>query len=357
MSRLTKKRVFHPNVNSMKRKLVAMCGVLSITVVGVVLLVLSRAAMIANPLEPEQATLTGNAYVQTSGNASNGTAVRFGPNIARGSASPGGTYADWYFSGGGLDSIEWTQVPVREPAPSLAADGLLHYYAYTFSTTNSTNVVGYGYAGFQSNGIFLGQQKGKIINFAFWGNSGGKTPSPGLLEVNNQESGGYRIAFPYAWAEGRTYQFQLKPGPSGIDASGKWWGLWVKDLDTGVTTFVGEERVATTINGLPSSQIEPHTGTFGEDLHWWRSLGGGTKYSCSNFQNSAMATIDVSANGGTILPSSFNAFTNSLQPSTDPNNGYKTTNCPVTVFTNASKDLQMNLGYWPTAASNFVENL
>ena len=343
--------------HSKKRNAITLFCLVSVSIVGAALLVLSHAATGTRSLEPETASLTGNAYVETATSASNGTYVRFGPNIAKGGASPGGTYADWYFPLKGLDSIEWTEVPIQDPATSLAADGLLHYYAYTFSVNNSTSAVGFGYAGFQSNGFFLGQQKGKIINYSFWGNLGGKSPSPGLLENNNQESGGSRIAFPFTWVVGHNYQFQLKPGPSGIEAAGKWWGLWVKDVNTNVTTYVGEELVPTTINGMPSTTIQPHTGAFGEDLHWWRSLGGGTKYSCSDFQYSSMATIDVTANGGTLLPSSFNAFTNSLQPSTDPNNGYKTTNCPVTEYTNSKYDLQMNLGYRPSAATNYVRGL
>lgn len=347
-------RRFYTGRPGTRRKVIAAVGIVSIAIVGAIVLVFSHADTSTKSVEPESAQLSGNAYIETKSDDSNNTHVRFGPNIAKGGASPGGTYADWLFPGSGLNSIEWTEVPIKEPAPSLLADGLLHYYAYTFSINNATSSVGYGYAGFQSNSYVQGQQKGKIVNFAIWGNSGGKSPSPGLLENNNQESGGSRIAFPFTWVEGHKYQFQLKQGPSGIEAAGKWWGLTVKDLNTNISTYIGEELVPTTINGLPSTTIQPHTGAFGEDLHWWRSLGGGSKYSCTDFQNSAMATIDVTANGGTTLPSSFDAYTNSLQPSTDPNNGYKTTNCPVTVYSNASKDLQMNLGYWPSAASDYT---
>jgi hypothetical protein len=325
--------------------------------VGAAIIVFSHASSPTATVNNTAMHESGNAYVATDTNASNGTFVMFGPNIAYGGASPGGTYADWYYPGSGLQSIEWTEVPVQDPAPSLAAEGLLHYYAYTFSLNNSTSAIGFGYAGFQTNGIFNGTQEGKVINFSFWGNTGGDSPSPGLVNPSNQESGGYQIMFPFVWTVSHKYAFQLKPGPGGTSSSGKWWGLYVQDLNTSVTTYVGEELMPTTIGGLDSSLIETHTGAFGEDLHWWNSLDGSTKYSCSDFQNSSMATINVTANGGTVKPSSFSAYTNSLQPSTDSDNGYKTTNCPVTNYTDTNNNVQMNLGYWSPEASNYLSSL
>jgi hypothetical protein len=323
---------------------------LLIALVGSIILVWGHAAGSARSAEAETPHPGGNTQVYGADNASSGNYVQFGPAIPFGKASPGGTYADWYYPGTGLASIEWTEVPIQDPPASLTSDGLLHYYAYTFSTNNATSAVGFGYAGFQTNGLFNGSFRGKVINFSMWGNTGGNSPSPGLVNANNQESGGYQIMFPFVWTTGHSYRFQLKPGPSGTDSQGKWWGLWVTDQSTGNQNFIGEERVATSIDGKDSSLLTPHTGAFGEDLHWWRSLNGSTKYKCSDFQKSSMATRSVTANNGAVKPNSFKAFTNSWQPSSDPGNGYATTNCAVSVYTDSSNNLQMNLGYWSPAA-------
>ncbi len=266
--------------------------------------------------------------------------------------SPGGTYSDWYFPARpGYQSLEWTFVPVQDPPSSLAQAGLLHYYAYNFSLVNSNGSVGTGYAGFQTNGIFNGAPEGKVINFSIWGSNGGN--SSGLINPANSESGGYQIMYKYPWTPGHKYRFQLKAGPSVNDSLGNWWGLWVSDENSGAVTFIGEQRVPATINGLSSTLWSGHTSMFGEDTHWWQTLNGDVKYtSCRNFQNSAMAALNISANGN-ILPSSLTKSTNSGGTNTGTN-GFKTTNCPVTVYSDANFNVQHNLGYWSVPASNYM---
>ncbi len=340
----------------LKKYLFYIVVMIALTLVGACLVLLTKAATSSAQFETENGALTGKALTANSNTAANATYTRFGKGISFGGASPGGTYADWYYPGTGLTSLEWTQVPVQDPASSLAADNLLHYYAYTFGVTNHTDEVGYGYAGFQTNGLFKGIFRGKVVNFSFWRSNGGKTSSPGLLNDGNEESSGFQVMYPYNWTVGHKYKFELKPGPSEVDASGKWWGLWVTDLTTNAQTFIGEERIQTVINGKDASFLDTHTGAFGEDLHWWRSLSGNTKYNCSDFQKSSMATINVRANNGAVQPYSFSAFTNSLNTSKHPNNGYETTNCPVSVYTDTNKNVQMNLGYWLPGAPDKLKN-
>lgn len=266
---------------------------------------------------------------------------------------PGGTYTDWYFpESGGFSSLEWTFVPIADAPESLTKEGLLHYYAYNFSLLNATNSLGSGYAGFQTNGLFKGQFKGKVVNFSIWGSNGGKTD--GLLNEANSESGGFQVMYEFDWIVGHQYTFELKQGPSGTDSKGKWWGLWVTDKNTNAKTFIGEQRVASQINGKPLTWWSSHTSMFGEDLHWWKSLNGNVKYTdCSQFQSSAMAIINVSANNGSIKPIKFTNFVNSGKTATG-NNGFKSYNCGVSIFKNPSKfEAQHNLGYW--GAPNFFK--
>ncbi|WP_018630293.1 hypothetical protein [Niabella aurantiaca] len=268
--------------------------------------------------------------------------------------SPGGTYSDWYFpSGDDYTSLEWTFVPVADPPPSLAKQGLLHYYAYNFSLANATSNIGSGYAGFQTNGIFKNSFQGKVINFSIWGSNGGR--SKGMLNAVNEESGGYQIMYKYNWVPGQQYRFELKQGPSGEDSLGKWWGLWVTNKSTEVKDFIGEQRVPSTINGKSAVKWKAHTSMFGEDLHWWQSLNGHTKYKDqSSFQPSAMAAVDITANGGTVKPVRFFNLINSGKPVTG-SNGFKSVNSKVSIYRDTMFNVQHNLGYWASPAPNYLK--
>jgi len=269
--------------------------------------------------------------------------------------SPAGTYSDWYFPADKTYlSLEWTFVPVADPPASLAAEGLLHYYAYNFALVNSSPSVGGGYAGFQTNGIFKDIQEGKVINFSIWGSNAGKTN--GLLNTGNGESGGVQIMYKYKWVINHKYHFQLKQGPSGTDSLGKWWGLWVKDENTGISTFVGEQRVVSHINGKDATSWGNHTSMFGEDLHWWKTLNGDKKYTDrSVFQCSAMAAIAITANNGTIKPLKFTNYTNSGKSVTG-DNGFKSVNSIVTIYQDSVNfGVQHNLGTWASPAPNYLK--
>lgn len=269
--------------------------------------------------------------------------------------SPGGTYSDWYFApSAGYESLEWTFVPVADPAESLAKQGLLHYYAYNFGLVNASSGKGGGYAGFQSNGIFMHKQQGKVINFSIWGSNGGK--SQGMINPGNEESSGYQIMYKFNWVVGHPYRFQLKEGPSKTDDKGKWWGLWVTDQTTKITTFIGEQRVSATINGKPTVLWASHTSMFGEDLHWWNSLNGRVKYNDPKaFEPSAMAALNITANNGKVKPTHFKYHHNSGKLVTS-NNGFKTVGAPVTIYADSlNMAVQHNLGTWPNAAPNYLQ--
>ena len=268
--------------------------------------------------------------------------AHFSVNQEKGQWNGGQTYTEYWFPEGAYERLAWTFVSVVDPPESLRQEGLLHYYAYNFYLVNATAKVGGGYAGFQSNGLIYGKQRGKVINYAIWGSNGGRTD--GWLESNNTESGGHQIMYPFEWVEGRAYRFELRPGPSGVDARGKWWGLWVTDQETKATTFIGEQRVQKTINGRDATMWSSHTSVFGEDLHWWHAEYG--QYVCSDFQPSALAILDVTAGVASTRPFQVRSFVNSGRVETWPN-GRATTNCHVTLFERANGDVQHNLGFWP----------
>jgi len=278
-------------------------------------------------------------------------AAQFSVDPESGMWGAGNTYSNWAFPEGAYESIEWTHVPVADPPESLGEEYLIHYYAYNFAVTNPTSSTGGGYAGFQTYTAAPFPFPGTRVNYAIWGANGGK--SDGWVNTDNTESGGYTIVYPYSWLIGRAYRFRLAEGPSGMDDQGKWWGLWVTDLSSNDTTFLGELRVPATLEGKDSSLLSNLTSYFGEDTHWWRSLSGSTLYVCSDFDASAAAVLDVTANGS-VRPVSMTSATNSGEEAVGEN-GHVTYLCHVTLYTNDSFDVQHNLGFWPSAAPNIIE--
>ena len=277
--------------------------------------------------------------------------AHFSVNPERGRWGPGNTYTDYEFPGTGYESLAWTFLPVADPPESLRQKDLLHYYAYNFSLVNSSSAIGYGYAGFQSDGHLTtegGSRWGKVVNFSIWGSNAARTE--GLLNPRNQECGCHQIMLQYEWVEGREYRYELREGPSGVETDGKWWGLWVTDLVTDSMSFVGEQRVPTSINGRPSTEWEPRTSVFGEDLYWWHSRNGTEKFVCSDFEASSLAILDVTAGADEDRPVRVHAWTNSGVLDV-AENGYETTLCYVTVFQNGS-DVQHNVGFWPEPPEN-----
>ena len=277
-------------------------------------------------------------------------------NQNRGAWGPGNTYTDYDFSGSGYESLAWTFVHAVDPPESLREKDLLHYYAYNFMLRNYTPEVGYGYAGFQSDGhLRVGSRSrwGKVVNFSIWGSSAARTD--GLLNPRNEECGCHQIMFQYEWVEGRAYGFELREGPSGTSANWKWWGLWVTDPVTDSVTFIGEQRLPTRIQGRESTMWSPRTSVFGEDLHWWLSRNGSQRFVCSDFEHSSLAVLDVTAGAGQRRPSRVTSHTNSGNRDV-AENGYETTICYVTVFSAENGDVQHNVGFWPEPPERVIGN-
>jgi hypothetical protein len=264
---------------------------------------------------------------------------------------PSNTYANWYFSGTGYNSLEWVSTIAQDPAYSLTQENKLHYYAYQFWTTNNYS----GYAGFQTNGVFNGSFRGKVINYSIWNSIDGRCVISGcLLNGSNTESNGYQLMIPYNYTANHRYQFQLKLGPSGYSGSKTWIGLYVKDLSAGGSQqLLGEVA----IGGVVSNIFQGSTAAFGEDLHFWDAAY--KNYACSDFQNSIAVYSKITANNGSVLPTSFTSSTNTGQTTDLPYNDstVKVQNCipNVTVYQdNAKQNVQMNLGYYGSLPPNVL---
>ena len=119
-------------------------------------------------------------------------------------------------------------------------------------------------------------------------------------------------------------------------------------------TFVGETRVQTEIGGRPSVLLQPVTYAFGEDMHRWHSRDGSEKYICSDFEESSLAILDVTAGDDEDGPTRVWTWTNSGRVDI-AENGYETTLCHVTVFQDDDGNVQHNVGYWPEPPENVLD--
>ena len=264
---------------------------------------------------------------------------------------PSNAYARWDFSGSGYYSIEWTNTIAQEPSASLLKENKLHYYAYEFSTTNNYS----GYAGFQTNGIFDGTSRGKVVNYSIWNSTGGRCVAPGcLLDAGNTESSGYQLMIPYNYVANHRYRFNLKLGPTGYSGGKTWLGLYVADTSvSGTQLLLGEIA----IDGVLSSIFKGSTSAFGEDLHFWDAAY--KNYICSDFQSSIAVYSRITANNGSVSPNTFSSSTNTGQTTDLSHNGstVKVQNCAPNVSTyqdSSKQNVQMNVGYYGGTPPNVL---
>jgi len=241
-----------------------------------------------------------------------------------------------------LARIEWTMLPIQAPDESLHAKGLLHYWAMQFLHDEHGNLA--GYAGLQSQGLFKGEPiDRRVVNFAIWDSDASNTGS-GMVDTENTECRCHQIMLPFEWEEGTPYRFVVDTGPSGETDEYRWWGLWVTNLMTDSTTFVGETRSW-------RRRIEDPPVSWGEDLHWWHTLVGNAAYECEDFESSSLAVLDVLADR--VAPISVHALTSGGEDATGPN-GHRTRLCDSAVVYSHGTDIQHNLGYWSTPPRNVL---
>lgn len=271
-------------------------------------------------------------------------AAEFSVNQERGRWGPGNTHTDWFFPDSSYTSFAWTFLPVVDPPARLHREGFLHYYAFNFRFNNNLSRTAIGYAGFQSDGVLVGERLGKVVNFSIWDADSVRAPNA-QVDLENTECRCPQIMLEYEYETGREYRFELGRGPSGETERWKWWGLWVTDVAADSVVFVGELRSPAYDQGRPRT-MSPQVHIFGEDLHFWRSRSGQETYVCSDFEPSSLAVLDVTAGADEDRPREVRAYTTDGRTDV-ADNGWQTRLCHVTVFENENGDVQHNVGFWP----------
>ena len=264
---------------------------------------------------------------------------------------PANTYAVYSFPDSLYENLAWTVHPVAAPPESLREKGLLHYLAMTFYLTVDARG---GSAGFQTDGHFKGESVGSpVINFNVHEATEARAPSATLVNEDNDECHCSQMMLPYAWEVGRDYRFVFDVGPTGEDEGGRWWGLWVTDVEADSTVFVGEARSPRRRINMTHAPL-----SWAEDFHFWHTLGlggGGQKlYRCEDFEPSSFAVLNVRADGQS--PSAMSAYTNGgrTTPASAGSDGHETTLCDDASVYELGTDVQHNLGFWPTEPRNVL---
>jgi len=166
------------------------------------------------------------------------------------------------------------------------------------------------------------------------------------LNAGNTESNGYQIMIPYNYVANQRYKFQLKLGPSGYSGGKTWLGLYIANTSaSGPQELLGEIA----IDGILPSIFNGSTSAFGEDLHWWDAIY--KNYNCNDFESSIAVYSKITANNGSVSPSTFSSSTNTGQTTDLPHNSstVKVQNCAPNVSTyqdNGKQNVQLNLGYY-----------
>ena len=113
-------------------------------------------------------------------------------------------------------------------------------------------------------GFYFGLQtdangRGKALIFSRWGtrdlSNARYSQTDGWTESAGHEGDFIGIRRSYDWGAG-DYRVRIAPDPGGLETDGEWFGLWITDLDTGITTWIGSLKFPL-LNG--TATFRPHS--------------------------------------------------------------------------------------------------
>jgi hypothetical protein len=204
-------------------------------------------------------------------------------------ATPQGTYTNWNWSppAEGYNSLEHalTVEAVTTDAP--------YFWSHQYQFVGGDG----GYIGLQSHGSRVNGTVGKTAVFSIF--SAGIEATPGACQVQQASfdggtGAGSSCRIPYEWVIGHTYQ--MRTARMGADATGTWWGGWVKDTSTGVETFIAQIKVPLAWKGIGAWSV------------MWTEYFGAQPSSCDLLPYSRVRFNQPTANGGTVVPTSTSDF-------------------------------------------------
>ena len=140
--------------------------------------------------------------------------------------------------------IWWDWKPDQAHFEELVTDFTVHNDVGDFSDKHGLYLM-VGHSNISDTLFYFGVQtdanrRGKAVIFSRWETddlaNARWDETDGWHELGKHEGGFLGVRRTYDWGAG---DYRIRIGPDGLDSDGEWFGLWITDLDTGDTTWVG----------------------------------------------------------------------------------------------------------------------
>ncbi len=157
--------------------------------------------------------------------------------------------------------IDWRWDSDQEPFRELVTDFTIHndvgdwldwHGYYLILIQNSISEAGF-YFGLQTDANWMG----KGLVFSRWGTrdlaNARWSEEDGWTESAGHEGDFIGVRRSYNWGAG---DYRVRIAPNGLDSDGEWFSLWITDLSTGITTWIGSLKFPL-LNG--TATIKPYS--------------------------------------------------------------------------------------------------
>ncbi len=157
--------------------------------------------------------------------------------------------------------IDWRWKPDQDHFRELVTDFTIHndvgdfsdqHGLYLILLQNSISDAGF-YFGLQTDA----NQRGKAVIFSRWKTrdlaNARYADTDGWTESAGHEGDFIGVRRSYDWSAG---DYRIRIAPDGLDSDGEWFGLWITDLDTDKTTWIGSLKFPL-LDG--TATIEPYS--------------------------------------------------------------------------------------------------
>lgn len=149
-------------------------------------------------------------------------------------ATATGHSVQWVFEGGPLYMLD-QHVRVNRKAPTT-------YWAMQWALEPDPAGRDTGaYMGLQTGGTRPDGSTGEIGIFSMWTGDAGRPAPGGVCGAFGHEGSGWSCRIPFTLVEGRWYRYRTWMLET--DASGTWWGAWLRDETSGAERYVGSIHV------------------------------------------------------------------------------------------------------------------
>ena len=171
-------------------------------------------------------------------------------------------YMDWYWE---VDQAHFRELVTDFTVHNDVGDWSDQHGYYLILLQNSISDVGF-YFGLQTDVRSDEGNRGKGLTFSRWKTrdlANARYPDrDGWTESAGHEGDFIGVRWSYDWGAGN---YRVRIAPDGLDSAGEWFGLWITDLDTNETTWIGSLKFplvddTATIGPHSSATIEVYGG-------------------------------------------------------------------------------------------------